>query len=174
MLKSKVETIVKDKGFEKAVEQIRQAKGSHVNIGILSQDGMKTPPGSNLNLAAIASVNEFGTSDKRVPPRPFLRTTMEKNRRRYNRLTEQLISQILSGKTTVMKALDLLGLKIGSDVKKMITTLKNPPNAPGTIARKGSNNPLIDTGRMRSSINHEVKIKEGNFTKSDFFTGGKS
>ena len=37
--------------------------------------------------------------------------------------------------------------------------MKTPENAPSTIAKKGSSNPLIDTGEMRSKVSHEVKNK---------------
>ena len=33
------------------------------------------------------------------------------------------------------------------------------PNAPGTIRRKGSSKPLIDTGRMRQSVNYVIRKK---------------
>jgi len=37
-----------------------------------------------------------------------------------------------------------------------MTALDQPPNAPSTVARKrGSTNPLIDTGQLRRSIDWE-------------------
>ena len=49
-----------------------------------------------------------------------------------------------------------LGLKAAVDVQEKVLDVKQPPNAPRTIARKGSANPLIDTGHLRQSITHEV------------------
>ena len=37
-----------------------------------------------------------------------------------------------------------------------LTDLKTPPLAESTIRRKGSSNPLIDTGQLRSSITWQV------------------
>jgi hypothetical protein len=39
-----------------------------------------------------------------------------------------------------------------------MTTLDSPPNAPATVEAKfGQDNPLIDTGRLRQSIDSEVR-----------------
>ena len=35
------------------------------------------------------------------------------------------------------------------------------PNAPSTIRKKGSDKPLIDTGRLRQSVNYVIKPKGG-------------
>ena len=48
-------------------------------------------------------------------------------------------------------------MKAEGDMKKTIGRGKFKPNSPKTIKRKGSAQPLIDTGRMRASISHKVK-----------------
>ena len=82
---------------------------------------------------------------------------MTENKKQLNLQTDILIGQILTGRSSVKKALNLLGVQIASLIKRKITILRDPPNAPSTIAQKGSTNPLVDTGRLRASINHEVK-----------------
>lgn len=165
MLKSKLKTKVKDKGFNKAIKAIQEAAGGpKVKVGILARDGGKVASGDSLNLAGIAAVNEYGTKSAGrggttvIPSRPFMRHTMDSNFRKYNALTRKLIIKMLKGEITVDKALDILGVKITADVKRTITLTVAPPNARSTIRAKGSMNPLIDTGRMRSSMNYEVEI----------------
>ena len=41
----------------------------------------------------------------------------------------------------------------------MIERIKSPPNSPVTIARKGFNNPMIETGHFKSNI--AAKINGG-------------
>lgn len=54
--------------------------------------------------------------------------------------------------------LETVGLVAAAAVKVYMTDLKTPPNAASTIRKKGSNNPLIDSGAMRQSVTHKVSI----------------
>ena len=54
--------------------------------------------------------------------------------------------------------LEAVGVVAAAAVKVYMTDLKTPPNAASTIRKKGSNNPLIDEGHLRSSVNHQVSI----------------
>ena len=66
------------------------------------------------------------------------------------------IASLLASATEILYGLGL-GEKVVADVQRKIVALKDPPNAPSTIAKKGSANPLIDTGRLRQSIDFEVR-----------------
>lgn len=54
--------------------------------------------------------------------------------------------------------LETVGVVAAAAVKVYMTDLKTPPNAASTIRKKGSNNPLIDEGHLRSSVTHKVSI----------------
>mgnify|MGYP000737125208 CR=1 FL=1 len=43
--------------------------------------------------------------------------------------------------------------------RKKVIDIKQPPNHPVTIARKKSDNPLINTGQMVNSLTHVEVIK---------------
>ena len=58
-----------------------------------------------------------------------------------------------------MRALSVLGMALVGDVQQRIRNRIPPPNAPYTIARKGSDVPLIDTGRLRQSIDFVVETR---------------
>jgi len=55
--------------------------------------------------------------------------------------------------------LDAAGSVSAGIVKQQITDLRSPPNAQSTIERKGSSNPLIDTGLMRQTVTYKVTDK---------------
>jgi hypothetical protein len=52
--------------------------------------------------------------------------------------------------------LEAVGAVAVGKVKVYMTELKTPPNAASTIRKKGSSNPLIDSGAMRQSVTHKV------------------
>ena len=51
------------------------------------------------------------------------------------------------------------GIKLARDMKLVITEFSSPANAPFTIAKKGFDNPLIETGHMRDSVEHRIGRK---------------
>jgi len=59
---------------------------------------------------------------------------------------------MIDGQINAEKALERLGVFVTGLVRDKIRTISTPPNKPQTIRRKGSSNPLIDTGQARQSI----------------------
>lgn len=160
-IKNSVKTKEIDKGYEEFMKAVNEmAEGPVIKIGILSKNN-ETVEGAEINLAQLAAVHEFGTvivtnnASWEIPERSFIRSTMDENRQYLVQVTRNAIMNIALG-ADIDVELNKIGLLIASLIKKKITDLRDPPNAPSTIARKGSSNPLIDTGRMRASVAHEV------------------
>ena len=59
---------------------------------------------------------------------------------------------------TVLKRVGALGVRL---VQEKIVSGSFKPNAPSTIRKKGSDKPLIDTGRMRQSVKYVCQRREG-------------
>ena len=113
-------------------------------------------------MAAIGAANEFGTRSAdgsvHIPERSFLRSTIAEKSGSYFKFIAKGVGQIADGSTTMKEVLSLVGTKAVGDVQKKIVDLRDPPNAPRTIAqKKGENNPLIDTGRLRQSIDFVIR-----------------
>lgn len=172
-MKFKIKTTSKDLGAAFALEQMGYAKGkSHVDVGIQSDKGAiqpvdpETGKASSLNLAQIAAVNEFGATGAgrnksvTIPERSFMRSTMETHKNEIHNYASGQLLLALSGKSNAPQAFKRIGIYIESLIKRTITNLRTPPNAPSTIKGKGSSNPLIDTGRMRSSIASKVHLRK--------------
>ena len=68
-----------------------------------------------------------------------------------------LLSKVLSGQSSAEELCEKMGNVIQKDIRKKIRDIKTPPNAPSTIARKGSSNPLIDTGLLHQSVTYKVR-----------------
>ena len=100
--------------------------------------------------------NHYGTS-RGIPSRPFILNAIRKNRSKYLEAMKTAGAKILRGEATLDQTMRKLGILAQGDIQQEITNLRTPPNAPSTIAAKGSDNPLIDTGEMRSKVTWEVK-----------------
>lgn len=107
------------------------------------------------DIVARAAFNEFGTS-RGIPERPFLRNAMRANRPDYRVTVWRGALAVIKGERDLRGVLELLGMKAVGDIQREIVSLSEPPNSPATIARKGSSNPLIDTGEMRQRVTHKV------------------
>lgn len=133
--------------LSEAQRRIALVRRVDVYVGIRSEQGAE--------LVTYAAANEFGVPG-RIPERSFLRSTADENRRRYTTELMDAAVAVLDGQD-VGSAFGRVGLGAVGDVQVKIRQLRIPPNAPSTIRRKGSSNPLIDTGRMRQSIEYEVR-----------------
>lgn len=133
-----------------SLEDLEQSDGIAVLVGFLAAD-------AGDDLLVYAAANEFGTED--IPERSFLRSTVDKNRAKYEASLARVAGHLADGKGARGRAereLQKLGLTAVGDVQQQIVDIKDPPNAASTIAAKGSSNPLIDTGRMRQSVSFVV------------------
>lgn len=112
--------------------------------------------GDSIAMAELAAVHEFGAHSVGIPERPFMRTSIQKNRTRYVALTRQNIKKILQKQMDIRTALGQLGELAKGDMQKEIAQGSFAPLKPSTIRRKGSSKPLIDSGQMRQSIAWEL------------------
>lgn len=158
--KANAKFIEKDLGWLGILEQLGKAETAYVKVGFQfgsvtksqRKGTRKKKPG--LSMPEIAAQNEYGTS--RIPARPFMSTAVDANRGTINGYIKKQYGLILDGKTTVNKALGLIGQLMTGLIQKRIRQIVYPPNAPSTIARKGSSKPLIDFGQMVQSVRYVV------------------
>ena len=127
-------------------------KGGYVEVGVIESAAHKESEG--LTVADVASYNEFGTET--IPERSFMRSTLRKEKSNIKALNKKLLRKITKGKLSTKKGLGLLGQFLSAKISKKIVSIKTPPNKPETIKRKGSSNPLVDTGQMKNSMNYKV------------------
>ena len=98
---------------------------------------------------------EFGTS--RMPPRPFMRQTFERDAGRMRKAIEASYLAITESGASANQQLNRLGLFYQSAIQKTFRTGSFAPLSAKTIARKGSSRPLIDTGRLIGAISFEIR-----------------
>ena len=147
----------KDMGFKKFVQDMKKLSSKpHVKVGIIG-DQANESHGGDFTIVEVASVNEFGSKDGHIPELSFIRSAFEKYEKKIISQSEKLLGKVIDKTLDLRSALGLLGETFKVVVQKQIVDVRTPPNAPSTIAQKGSSNPLIDTGRMRSAVNYEVK-----------------
>lgn len=152
---------VEFKGFDQFIlrvqgigKRMQPAAPQTVAVGVLAKSGA--------DLVIIAAANEYGAiagNGAVIPSRPFLRLALRsKDVAAFVRAT---MTTYYKGGLDLFGALTRIGLFTQGAVRKSIGSNIPPPNAPSTIAKKGSSATLIDTGRLRQSISYEIVDKRG-------------
>ncbi len=110
----------------------------------------------------VAATNEFGSTSQKIPPRPFMKLSEKPAKKLMQRETKKLARKMVEKSAPPnlpTKFMQLMGPKLANIFKDTITKLREPPNSPITVATKGSDNPLIDTGLMRQTLTYLVTKK---------------
>lgn len=102
----------------------------------------------------VAIRNNYGIG---VPRREFMKIAKEKWVKFIEESFKDLQEDIIEGKIDYDDFLKVMGEQGAEFVRKSIVDLRNPPNAPSTIAQKGSDNPLVDSGDLSKAATYEVR-----------------
>ena len=144
--------VIKDdrRRYDKLRREMRQSFG--VEVGYW--ENMFTHS-SGVDIALIAIAHEFGIKKLNIPERSFFRSAIDQNRGKLNRFINKLITKVIFLEMTWRRAsiklaefaIDLIRKKIDASKSWVTVGLK-----PRTIAKKGHDTPLVDTGEMRRRI----------------------
>lgn len=143
--------------FSQLEKLIKELNADHsVDIGVFSD--AKTPDGQSV--AQYGAANEFGSVSvpNRPPKRSFIRMPLEVKQGDIAKYAESharehieagdikaIFEDIgIAGQAKIQEAFDTAGFGTWA------------PDADSTVARKGSDAPLIDTGLLRKSVTYEV------------------
>lgn len=147
-----------------------QLNGATIRVGVLQEGEIKM----------IAIVQEFGikifiTPKMRrwlhangfhvrdtlthitIPERSFIRAGWDANEREILDNAVQYLEEAIDGGISAEAVFEGIGLETQSAIRDFARDLKNPANHWFTKFRKGSSNPLVDTGNLIQSIDYEVR-----------------
>lgn len=90
----------------------------------------------------------------RIPARPWLDVGVETRAAEY----AEIIAKGIEASEDLAVVLERVGLTAEAAARDYMQQLRTPPNARSTIERKGSSNPLIDSGALRQSVTSKVTL----------------
>jgi hypothetical protein len=120
-----------------------------LKVGFLS--GASYPDGTSV--ALVAAVQEFGAPSRGIPSRPFFRNMIAAKSPGW----PAAVAVNLKAKNYDVDAtLRIVGTGIKEQLQDSIRTFEGAPLAPATVAAKGFDKALIDTGTMLNSVDFTV------------------
>lgn len=160
-------TVTRKKGAvsaEKLSEILKNSNNKVAKIGWF--ETAKYEDGTSV--AYIASIQEFGNS--RIPARLGMRKTIANKRNHWQSVLNSEFKKVIENKSTLDKALELIGIVASGDFRETITKVVSPPLKPSTIKarlRKRANGktiglltkPLIDSKLLLNSLTYKVTNK---------------
>jgi len=156
-----VRIVKKDQKYNELAKRLWGKEKVGVAVGLLAsgpaaaQHESKNPQQrSSLTVIDVGIIHEFGLG---VPERSFIRSWVDANRQRCLEAMRRLMLAVIKGKYERTQALNLFGLWVQGQIQAHISQGIPPPNAPSTIAAKGSATPLVDTGQLRAAITFALR-----------------
>ena len=160
---------------QKYLQVVEELATTKLQIGIFAKDSKGEKP----NIMMLAMVHEYGIDIKvtekmraylhsqgmhlkkdtkkiKIPERSFIRGGFDTNQKNINREVEKLLPKVLDLKLSVKAFYNTIGALLVGMIEEYMTDLSDPPNHPYTVKKKGSSNPLINTGDLRQRITYKV------------------
>lgn len=127
-----------------------QLKGERPTLKVGFLSNATYPDGTPV--ALVAAIHEFGSKKQNIPPRPFFRHAIAKNKSGW----PKLIKAALQARKDARSALLLVGQVVKEQIQESIREANFTPLSERTVQRKGHDRQLIDTGHMLNSVDYEV------------------
>lgn len=124
-------------------------KGKLNNPHYEPEDGKPGP-----SIIDVAIWNNFGI---KVPRRDFMTPASNEWQKYFEQMVEMNKNEIINGEINIDNFLNLMGQAGAEFISEAIVKLRRPPNAPATIERKKSSNPLVDSGDLSKAPVHEIR-----------------
>jgi hypothetical protein len=105
-------------------------------------------------VALVAAANEFGDPGQNRPPRAFFRIMLAEKAPGWGVKFGKILK---ATGYNLDQSLGLMGEMVKGELQQSIRDFVAPELAESTIAAKGFDKPLIDTGHMLNSVDYDLK-----------------
>lgn len=149
-----------DRGFSRTMRRLYRlaTRNPRLQVGWWQEDDAEAADRAVYNEVAGLTGNA-----SKIPPRPVLAPYLDEHGDDISRvIVDKLRRENLLGRKTAQRVLKDVGEGVVNDVRIRIGLYGqygkiNKNNAPSTIARKGMDRPLVETGRMRDALTFKVE-----------------
>lgn len=141
----------RDMGWDRIQSEFAQFANRAVTAGLHEEDAGTHDPDAVMR----GYFNEFGTDT--APARSFIRSTHDEKRRAWIQDMQRELGNMMDGRQTAQGFMESVGSRAAEDIRQTVIEMTTPANAPRTIAQKGFDDPLIETGEMRDAIDYQVR-----------------
>jgi phage gpG-like protein len=136
------------------MKSLMKSKEMTIKVGVQGREASEPKANGGGTVVEIATIHEFGLGNN--PRRSFIADGYDESIDEAKRRLKKAGIRIADGANPIVEA-ERFGLWAAGEYQERMARGIPPALKPATIARKGSDKPLIDTGQLRSSITHKVE-----------------
>lgn len=147
-------------GWQELAKRLERLGRMEASVGW--HDTAKYPDGTPV--ALVATVHEYGSTKRGIPPRPFMRPTIAEKGKVWSQHAGQAFGAVLAGSMAPDAAFELLSGEAAGDVRMAISDMTSPELSPITQAIRAKqgykpDKPLVRSGLMLATCTNEVYEK---------------
>lgn len=163
LLPSNGDVIIKENAgiIRNVIQGFAWIREHEVLVGVPQEKaGRKTEGPDN---AQLLYIHTQGSPARNIPARPTIEPAIQKHEN-ANRIQELLLDGMRTAFTGNLNGAEAAWSKAGMvgarAAQERFGSDELAPNAPYTIAKKGSSKPLIDTGALRAAVTYVIRKKK--------------
>jgi len=135
----------------------KRLESSEAQVGFF--ESARYPDGTPV--AYVAAIQEYGYPEGGIPPRSFMRSTIDERAKPWSKVVANGAKSVIQGNKEIADIMETIGLLASGDMRKKISKITQPPLKESTIKnrrRKGNNSvkPLVDERILLPSLTHVV------------------
>jgi hypothetical protein len=144
-------------GFDEVIQDLRYLESVSVDFGF--PDNEPHPSNPAISVATVAMYNNEGVKGSqgwKIPPRPFMDVAGIIVETRLDEFTNKIMFGLSENIGGLYRTLDYVAKEAGDSVREAIDTQEYVPLAESTIANKGHDTILIDSGVLYDAAKGEI------------------
>lgn len=137
------------------IKRFKGVKRIYADLGYFDEKEDSRYEG-DISVADVAVINEYGSPELGIPPRPFFQNTL-REQGGFNWWFKARAKDLFLGDASLGKLMESFAKIAVSYFKETIISFDDPPNRPDTIRKKGKDDPLIETGNLLERFRHRIR-----------------
>jgi len=159
----------KDFGIERLRKELKRLGKLRLTVGVQGPDAKRKHPNADLTVGEIAAIFHYGAKiadafgkgiTVEIPARPYAQRAVDMIRDQAIRAATKGASDLIDGRAdTAEEVLEPIGEMARDAVLKSLDEARDwaEPLSPSTIARKGHDQPGLDTGTVREATSYAIR-----------------
>lgn len=145
-------TIKGGSALEKRLSELAAKVSRPANLSVGFIENSTYPDGTSVPM--VAAIQEFGAPARKIPPRPYFRSMIADKSPGWG---DAIAAVLEANDYDATRTMEQVGAGIKGQLQQSIVDTNAPALSPATVARKGSEKPLVDTGQMLNSVDYKVE-----------------
>lgn len=161
----------KDLGLAKLIGGMLELGAEEIRVGVVGEKAEQPSSDGRITIAEEVVINEYGLAPN-APARPFMREYLREHQGEISADLQHAVVRIVTARgdeSAIHAALDAVGKKHADGMRDVVLSgHAGAPNSPSTVAKKGFDHPLFDSGGLADAIDHRVTTRTEDYAEVEF------